>query len=655
MTASNGIAIAADFTADPIADALEFWRGQLGWNDEIRFAPYNQVIQSVLDPATAPNVILLRASKLSPEFTGELAKALAGRGPVLIVFCPAVHALDEEAAAATLAGDSVYVVRSAEILQRYPVNDIYDAHAEDLGDVPYTPLFFAALGTTVARMLHALRVRPAKVIALDCDNTLWKGTCGEDGPEGVVIDAARRNLQQFMLARRDAGMLLTLTSKNNYEDVAETFRVHPEMPLQWEDFLSHRIDWAPKGPHLAAMAAELNLGLDSFVFVDDNPKETGEVEAGYPEVTCLTLPHHDDEIPHFLNHVWIFDQLRVTEEDRKRNESYRQQAERGKVEKTAGSLGDFIAQLHVDVHIQPVTPGQVARVAQLTQRTNQMNTTLIRRTEAEVSALVGSDPVQCLTVDVTDRFGSYGLVGAMFLRWTADTLLVDSILLSCRALGRGVEHQMLAYAGQLAVAAGKSAVEVGVVEGPRNQPARQFIGAVGTRLSAEACAALQYVPDAKVELIAETPKVSTEATASKVNYGHIAAELSRPGQILSAIAEERRARNAHLAAGEAVGSPLERTVAGIWAEVLHIPTPGLDEDFFDLGGHSLLAVQLLSRIRQETGVDLSLDIIYSGRLTVAGMAAAVELAQADPEEVDRLLAEIDNLSEEELRALLESE
>lgn len=660
MTANNGIAIASDFTADPIADALEFWRLQLGWNDEIRFAPYNQVIQTLLDPAAGANVILLRASKLTADFTSELAGAVHGQiagggGPVIIVFCPSENALDENAASATLAQDSVYVVKSDEVLRRYPVTDVFDAHAADLGDIPYTPLFFAALGTTVARILHALRARPAKVIALDCDNTLWKGTCGEDGPEGVIIDSARRGLQQFMLARRDAGLLLTLASKNNFEDVEETFRAHPEMPLKWEDFLSHRIDWAPKGPHLAAMAAELSLGLDSFVFVDDNPKETGEVEAGFPDVTCLTLPHQEDEIPHFLDHVWIFDQLRVTEEDRKRNESYRQQMERGKVEKTAGSLGDFIAQLHVDVHIQPLAAGQVARVAQLTQRTNQMNTTLIRRNEAEVAAMVGRDPVVCLTVDVTDRFGSYGLVGAMFLNYREDTLLVESLLLSCRALGRGVEHQMLARIGELALANGKAWVEVGLVEGPRNQPARQFVAAVGARIPAGDCATLQYAPDAKVELIAETPKQSPGLVTTKINYGHIAAELSRPGQILSGIIEEKRARHAHRAAAESVGSDLERQVASIWADVLHIPTPGLDEDFFDLGGHSLLAVQLLSRIRQETGVDLSLDIVYSGRLTVAGMAAAVELAHADPAEVDRLLAEIDNLSEEELRALLESE
>ena len=659
MSALSGIVVAADFTVDPIVDALEFWARQFGWAEEIRLAPYNQVIQTLLDPAGAfagndegVNVVLVRENRLTAEFESELTRAVEGyRGaPLIVAVCPS----DSGGGTLAIARDSVYLVQAAEIARRYPVPEVFDAHAEELGDVPYTPTYFAALGTVVARTIHAVRLRPYKVIALDCDNTLWRGTCGEDGPEGVVLGEAQRRLQEFMKARRDAGMLLTIASKNNEADVAETFRVHPEMPLGWNDFIAKGINWEPKGGSIREMAETLGLGLDSFIFVDDNAKEVGEVMSDCPEVLGLTLPHDETRIAHFLEHVWAFDLLRVTTEDRWRNESYKQQVERGKVEKAAGSLGDFVAQLGVTINLQPVQAAQVARVTQLTQRTNQMNTTLVRRTESEVTAMVGAEPLRCLTVDVTDRFGSYGLVGVLFLGYGDDAVAVDGLLLSCRALGRGVEHRMLAEAGRIALRLGKAFVEIGFVQGPRNAPAKQLVESVGKRLSAAACAVLKYEPAAPVKLMAESVKVGGgERTFQE--YRRIARDLNNGAQILEAIRLEKVARSSHLPSTDPARTELEHQLAAIWADVLRVPVPGREDDFFDLGGHSLLAVQLLSRVRRDLGVELPLDLVYTGKLTVASMAAAVELAQADPEEVDRLLAEIDHLSDEELRALLESD
>ena len=272
------------------------------------------------------------------------------------------------------------------------------------------------------------------------------------------------------------------------------------------------------------------------------------------------------------------------------------------------------------------------------------------------------------TVDVTDRFGSYGLVGAIFLNNSENALKVDSLLLSCRALGRGVEHQMLAYLGRIAEARGLPFVDVRFVEGPRNAPALQFLDSLPLvalmgdkpsrtyRISAPICAGLRYEPGAAVHLVQETSTKDLPTIGQSFrDYARIARELSRPQQILDAIGEEKRRRNANIAATDPPRTELERQVGALWTEVLHVASPGREDDFFDLGGHSLVAVQLLSRVRQDLGVDLSLDLVYSGKLTIASMAAAVELAQADPEEVNRLLAEIENLSDEELQALLENE
>src|SRR5262249_43199178 len=144
----------------------------------------------------------------------------------------------------------------------------------------------------------------------------------------VVLDPPRRALQEFMAARRAEGMLLALCSKNNEEDVIETFRVHPEFPLSYDDFAARRINWDSKGANLPALAAELNLGLESFIFVDDNPKECLEAQNAAPAVLALPLPARAEEIPDFLAHVWAFDRPRVTAEDLRRGEQYEQNAAR---------------------------------------------------------------------------------------------------------------------------------------------------------------------------------------------------------------------------------------------------------------------------------------------------------------------------------------
>jgi FkbH-like protein len=351
-----------------------------------------------------------------------------------------------------------------------PNFNIHDPHGDQLGHLPYTPVFFVALATALARKIHAIVMPPFKVAALDCDDTLWSGICGEDGPQGIALDPPRIALQRFLAARRREGLLLALCSKNNEDDVLEAFRAHPEMPLSLDDFASRRVNWESKATNLAGIAADLDLGLDSFVLIDDNPKECAEVQTAQPEVLALSLPEETGDIPEFLKHVWAFDRARVTDEDRRRPEMYAQRAERARAAATAASLEEFVASLQLQIRIAPMEPSQLPRVSQLTQRTNQMNATLVRRTEAEVQALLASG-FECQTVDVSDRFGSYGLTGLLIYSASGKTLLVDTLLLSCRALGRGVEHRMIARLGEIALQKRLDTVEIPFRAGQRNKPA----------------------------------------------------------------------------------------------------------------------------------------------------------------------------------------
>src|SRR6185437_3995515 len=189
-------------------------------------------------------------------------------------------------------------------------------------------------------------------------------------------------------------------SKNSEEDVREVFAQRLDMPLRHEHFAAWRVNWLPKSENIKSIAQELNLGLDSFIFVDDNPVECAEVEANCPDVLTLQLPENPEEIPQFLKHCWAFDVQKVTAEDARRGEMYRESRQREQLRTQAGSLAEFIAGLNLKIQITPMAPEQLSRVAQLTQRTNQFNLTTIRRTEAEIQQLAGGAIV--LTITVSD-------------------------------------------------------------------------------------------------------------------------------------------------------------------------------------------------------------------------------------------------------------
>jgi acyl carrier protein len=387
-------------------------------------------------------------------------------------------------------------------------------------------------------------------------------------------------------------------------------------------------------------------------------------------VLTLPLPADPGEIPCFLEHIWAFDRLRVTEEDKQRTTLYTQRVERARLEKQAKTLEEFIHSLQLQVRISELRPEALARAAQLTQRTNQMNFTTIRRGEAEIQALVSSGAAECLTVEVTDRFGSYGLTGLTIFRAGIEALLVDTFLLSCRVLGRGVEHRLLAKLGEIAVSRGLLRVEIPFVPTPRNQPALMFLENVGAQskvrteggflfaLPASYAGAITYKPAAAVPKPAPEAPAGQAGTREPADFVHIATHLRTVDQIQEQV---RAARKENALPASSVAAPrteLEEQLVALWADLLHLPSLGVRDNFFDLGGHSLLAVQLLSRVRQVYRVDLPLDVVYSSAFTVAELAKAIEIRlieQAGSDQYAAILAEVEGLSDEEVRALLAQE
>jgi FkbH-like protein len=704
--------VGATFTATPLEEPIRFWLDELSLAYQLEFAPYQQLLAALLDPAgpfagnhPGANVVLLRLEDLAPSPESiqahalELARVLrkvASVSPVpwLVSVCPDsprfLETQENQALAMmlrrTLDQDlarqpNITLLSADSVIARYEVTEVDDPLGERAGHVPYRDAFFAALGTQIVRTVLALQRDPYKVIAADCDNTLWTGICGEDGPRGVAIDDARRSLQHVLAAQGQQGMLVTLVSKNNEPDVEETFASNPDMPLRWRDLAATRINWEPKSTNLVQLGSQLNLGLNSFIFLDDDAKECAEMRRECPEVATLQLPAASREIPRFLQHVWVFDHVKpLTAEDRNRSQMYSEEQGRSRLERQSRDLAAFIASLRLEVLFAPVTPETLPRAAQLTQRTNQMNSVPRRYTEAELRAALAVGELDAFTVTVNDRFGSYGLVGLLLYTAEERCMHVPGFMLSCRALGRGVEHRMLAHVGDLAKHAGKTTVTVEFEHGPRNQPAHQFLSRVSAQLlgkplpeaqtaslefPVEGLRFLEYSPShapavasTAAPQTSQTP-IAGEPTTHPPDYERIAIHLNTAARILAAIAEKRRQRSSP---GRVITTLpetlLQQQLATIWCDLLGLRAVGIDDDFFDLGGHSLLAVQLLSRIHRDLGIELPDSVIYSEKLRIRNLARHVELQQLGVEhqaDYQELLAEIEALSDDEVAALLAGE
>jgi FkbH-like protein/FkbM family methyltransferase len=598
----------------------------------------------------------------------QLVSALEGfaatvAAPVLLVLCPPQVRRGAESAALTLVEDEllrrvgalagVSAVGSRALQARYPGTDWFNAQTDRLGHIPYSDSGFAALGETIFRTYAGLRRAPYKAIALDCDHTLWDGGVGEDGPQGVRVTPARRALQEFMVRQMRAGMMLCLCSKNAEEDVWAVFSQNPGMVLRRDQLTGARINWRPKSDNLRALADELGVGIESMIFVDDNPVECAEVRAHCPEVLVVELPAEADAAAARVDQVWAFDHLRVTAEDGRRTrmmqDGVRREAFRGQV----ATLADFIAGLELKVEVAPASPADYGRMAQLTQRTNQFNFTTVRRTENELRDFFGRAGRRGLTIKVHDRFGDYGLVGMMLYEALDDRYRVETFLLSCRVLGRGVEHAVLAALGQLAAADGKAWVELSVVETPKNLPARQFFQEVaeegGGKIAARELAQLKFAPKsepssadeverdlrARLDVIPRSGQNSDVARAQGDNAlhpGSLPRTLNRAmvpdfpsAAALAAAVEQHRLRAAGFAPEASAVLPTDLTgqLLRLWRKTLGNPRIGLDDNFLDAGGTSLKAIQLVAAIRRELGRPVSVVTFFECP-TVRTLSAKLE-------------------------------
>lgn len=319
-----------------------------------------------------------------------------------------------------------------------------------LGRMRLNPLGLATLADLVARHVSAVRGSARKVAVVDLDNTLWGGVIGELGLQGIALGEeglglAYQDFQRELLKLHDVGIVLAVSSKNNPGEVAEVFDRHPSIILKREHFSAERINWEDKATHLKELAAELRLGLDSFVLLDDSPVERDWVRQALPDVLVPDLPADPAERPAFLRRSPFFSRIAATDEDRHRTESYRAEKKRRGTRGQAVTFEAFLESLQQKVTIAPVETGSVARAAQLCQRTNQFNLVTRRYTAAEIETMMEDGATRLFTLSVRDRYGDSGITGLGILRIRGNAAEIDLFLLSCRVLGRRIEDTFLSF------------------------------------------------------------------------------------------------------------------------------------------------------------------------------------------------------------------
>ena len=494
------IAYLGNHTIEPLPDYVGARNLHAGIVDAAFIAPYNQHFQVLLDPgsdlaAFAPQLLILSLSlrELAPRIVADFAGFDEGaleaeRARILGHVIDWIAAAKKATQAHILVGNfalpsrwqagiadqksaaseqTFYLRLNLELAERLrgesrahilDVDRILAAHGKARA---YSPkLYYLArmewhesalprLAEEIHRYVRALLGRTRKCLVLDLDNTLWGGVVGEDGADAIkvgkgnAVDEAYFAFQQYVRSLKHRGVILALASKNNPGDVVEAFQRRSDMPLKLDDFAAREINWEPKHENLARIATALNIGVDSLVFADDSPAECALIKEMLPEVEVVHLAGDPARFVDLLEQRAAFERLEITEEDRRKTQSYLENQTRAGLHQSAGSLESYLTGLETRIVARRPSQRDAGRIHQLFNKTNQFNVTTKRYTPAEVAGFMASDAHDLWVVDVADRFGDLGTVGLILIDRSASDARIDSFVMSCRAMGREVETAIM--------------------------------------------------------------------------------------------------------------------------------------------------------------------------------------------------------------------
>jgi FkbH-like protein len=368
------------------------------------------------------------------------------------------------------------------------------------------------------RFIPPLTGKLAKCAVVDLDNTLWGGIVGEDGVEGLKLGAeypgaAFRDVQRALLDLSQRGIILAVCSKNNQADVQEVFDKHPGMLLKPEHFAALRINWLPKSENLKQIAAELNIGLDSLAFIDDNPVERQQIRCSLPDVMVVELPDNAGGYAAAVRDFAPFERLTLVSEDKQRAKYYAAKRQARALEDGAGSREDFYRSLEQRAIISAVTPMTLERVAQLTNKTNQFNLTTRRYSEQQVEQMASKANWEVWSIQIVDRFVDNGIVGVTIFHTDAAICEIDTFLLSCRVIARTVETALLAHVVAEARRRGAKQLRGWFLPTKKNAPAASFYESHGFEVLERADEGTLYGLDLESSDLQSPPWIEIEVAA----------------------------------------------------------------------------------------------------------------------------------------------
>ena len=490
------LGILSNSTLDFIVPALIGSALRYGIALECVKADYDQVIQAALSPDSAVNLCKPDAVLLAIDYRSLPLRAKAGMAEeaaaavsaavgyiqsiraglkqnagavcILQTFAPPPErlfgSLDRvlpgtlanmtervnSALAESVLGSEDILVDVAGLAETVGLAAWHDATQWNMAKLPFSSTYLPLYADHVARVIGALRGKSRRCLVLDLDNTVWGGIVGDDGVEGIqcaqgdATGEAHLSVQRLALALRSRGVVLAVSSKNNDDIARRPFREHPEMLLKEEHIAVFQANWNDKATNISAIAGELSLGIDSMVLLDDNPAERELVRRLLPQVAVPELPEDPALYARTLNAAGYFEAVVFSQEDTQRADFYQNNARRVTLQKQAGDLDAYLASLNMEITFQPFDATGRARIAQLISKSNQFNLTTRRYSETEVAQLECKAEIFTLQVRLSDIFGDNGMIGVVICRSRPYAVWeVDTWLMSCRVLGRGVERMVL--------------------------------------------------------------------------------------------------------------------------------------------------------------------------------------------------------------------
>ncbi len=359
----------------------------------------------------------------------------------------AINSFNESAISLSSENSNVKIVDFSRFIRRYSKSEVIDWKYYFISQMPISPRLAKPFKAWFISQLDGMALKRKKCLVLDLDNTLWGGVLGEDGINGIKIGGdypgkAFLYFQQALIELGKSGVILTICSKNNEQDVLEAWEKNPYILLKQEHISAYRINWQDKATNIKELADELNIGLDSFVFIDDNPTERELVKQVLPMVEVPEFPVQPYNLPMFYKSIidQHFHIYSITTEDKQKTAQYKANAERAKLQDSFNDLTDFIRSLDIQIKIEQANDFNISRIAQMTQKTNQFNLTTKRYTESDIWQFLENDwRIWCISV--SDKFGDNGITGCIMVNGDS----IDSLLLSCRILGKGIEKAFVKY------------------------------------------------------------------------------------------------------------------------------------------------------------------------------------------------------------------